>query len=107
MSAIIQSKCDNPDCNFKISNEYHFPIWKSDTPKESRKIPVGIRNERFVVGYINRFYCLSCNALQPDLKGSEMCLNCNTDGNYVKDEDLCPKCNKGVIKEVEDKTIRF
>lgn len=105
MSAIIQSKCDNPDCNFKIDNHFHFPVWKSGSPKEFCKIPVGIRNERFVIGYINKFYCLSCNALQPYLKGSEMCLNCNINGNYIKDGDICPKCNKGTIRETQGKNI--
>lgn len=107
MSALIQYKCDNPECSFKITNELYFPVWKSDSPKEWRKLPVGIRNERFVVGYINKFYCLRCNALEPYLKGSETCLNCNTDGNYVKDGDMCPRCNKGVVREKEQNKVLF
>lgn len=107
MSAIIHYKCNNPECNFKTKKEAHFPIWKSDSPKEMRKIPVGIRFKDYIAGYIDRRYCITCKVLQPYLQGSNTCLICNTEDLYIKDGDMCPMCNIGVINEIEGINIRF
>ena len=107
MSAVIHYKCNNPECNFKTIKEAYFPVWKSDSPKEWRKLPVGIRNEKFVAGYINRQYCLNCKSLQTYLNDSNMCLNCQKEDLFIKDGSICPVCNIGVINELEGMNIRF
>jgi hypothetical protein len=85
----------------------NFPVWKSDSPKEMRKIPVGIRFKDYVAGYINKQYCTVCRTTQPYIQGSSMCLICNTEGLYIEDGSICPKCNKGVIEEDETKRLWF
>jgi hypothetical protein len=107
MSAVIHYKCNNQECDFKTIREAHFPIWKSDSPKEWRKLPVGIRNEKFVAGYVNRQYCITCKTLQPYLEGSNMCLICQKEDLFIKDGSICPKCNTGIINEVEGMNILF
>src|SRR5680860_118995 len=107
MSSVIHFKCNNPECNFNTKKEVHFPIWKSDSPKEVRKLPVEINNKDFVAGYIDKQYCTACKALQPYLEGSDMCLICDKEGLFIKDGSICPSCNNGAVKEVEGMNIYF
>lgn len=107
MSAVIQYKCNNPECSFKTKREANFPIWKSDSPKEMRKIPVGIRFKEYVAGYIDRQYCTACKAIQPYIQGSSICLVCNNEGLFIQKDSICPKCSSGKIEEDETKRIFF
>ena len=84
-----------------------FPVWKSSVSEEDANLTLVEKREKYLAGYINRQYCTACNALQPYLQGSEMCLICNREGLYVKDESICPRCKKGIINEIEGKSIHF
>lgn len=102
MASVSKFKCNNEKCSFQTVRESNFPIWKSDSPKEWRKLPVGIRNEEYVAGFITRQYCLECRALQPFLKGSDVCLICKKEGLFLEEGSTCPSCNIGVIESMND-----
>jgi hypothetical protein len=107
MSAIIKYKCDNKDCSAIASIEMNFPVWRSNAPKEMRKIPVGIRFAEYVAGYVNKAYCTVCRSKQSYLKGSITCLGCGKEDTFVKEDDICPKCNIGTLKEDENGKVLF
>jgi len=107
MSAIIRYKCNNTECNATASVEMNFPIWKSDSPKEMRNIPVGIRYAKYVAGYINRAYCTVCKAKQPYIVSSTTCLICKGEDVFIKEDGVCPGCNIGVFKEDESERVWF
>jgi len=108
MSSVIQYKCNNEECTFRTTREMCFPIWKSSVREEDADLSAVEKREKYLSGYINRQYCTVCNSLQPYLQGSEMCLICNTEGLYIKDESTtCPKCKKGIVNEIEGKSIHF
>ncbi len=102
MASVSKLKCNNSECSFQTVRESNFPIWKSDSPKVMRKLPVGIRFKAFVAGYITRQYCVECKALQPFLKGSDMCLMCKKEGLFLQEGSTCPSCNTGVIESMND-----
>ncbi len=107
MSAIIKYKCDNKECNATASVHMNFPIWKSDSPKEMRRIPVGTRFAEYVAGYINRAYCTVCKAKQPYLVGSTTCLICKGEDTFLREDAICPQCNTGILKEDEGERVWF
>lgn len=96
MSSVSKYKCNNSVCLFQTIRESNFPIWKSDSPKEWRKLPVGIRNEEYVAGFITRQYCIDCR------KGSDVCLICKKEGLFLLEGSTCPSCNTGVIESMND-----
>lgn len=129
MSAIINYKCSNPACSLNVRIYVNFPIWSDDAPMGIRKVPVGLYNEKYVLGYTSQEACLSCKKIVdiPRVKKQEHrphhwwhtknkdtkiqqekeCSNCHTKDNFLEEGKLCTKCESGIVEVNNDFNVRF
>lgn len=109
MSATLTYICSNKDCDFELRLSKNFPIWKEDTPKEYRKIPVGSARQKYLKGRRSEYYCNHCKTVVavsepiwypfPTFKNGPLRYLtgkarrvCAFFGYYPKTKYICPKC---------------
>ena len=63
MSCINNYKCTNKDCDFELRLNKYFPVWKEDTPKECRKVPVLSAHQKYLKGRSSDYFCKHCKTV--------------------------------------------
>lgn len=63
MSATSIYKCTNEACDFELSLNQGFPIWKENTPKECRKVPVLSAHQKYLKGRRSEYFCKHCKTV--------------------------------------------
>ncbi len=63
MSTIVQYECTNTKCDFELRLSKNFPVWKEDTPKEYRKVPVRSAHQKYLKGSGSDYFCKHCKTV--------------------------------------------
>jgi len=84
-----------------------FPTWKEDTPPNLAKVPVGVINEAYVMGYYDERVCLVCHKTVPVMQGTTKCPECGSDERFMEVGVACPRCGVGEITEDSRSRVCF
>ena len=107
MSSVVQLNCNNEACDFEVTLSNGSPVWREDTPKELRKVPVMSINKKYVIEKVSDKLCTNCGVVVSVQDTTYVCPSCAGTHSFLKENDICPNCNSGVVKEDTNSRIWF